>query len=229
MEDFLREKGLTLSKALVEARYDRSFLFDDISTLNKIAKGLRKEFQQYQRDENTGALLVINPKMEAFSAIQADRTSVDCENPQFSNFKNKAKIVLDQVRMHLDIEEFSRFGLRFFFGKPFPNHHSAVAALKSSFLKIEEHSFGGNIDNPMIQFVTSYNDFTVNISLRTETNASVHVSPSGASHSQQSLLVIDIDVFKEDSLTIDNFNGFMLSAMDAATNKLMAVEEMIGG
>lgn len=229
MEGFLREKGIFLEKALVEARYDRSFLFDDIVTLNKIAKGLKREFPQFQRDENSGALIVINPNIQAFSAIQSDRTSIDCDNPQFGNFKNKAKTVIDQVRIHLDIEEFSRFGLRFFFGKPYANHESAVEALKSNFLKIEDESVGDKIDNPVIQFVTSHNDFTVNITLRTETNASVHVSPTGTSHNQKSLLVIDIDVFKEGVFTVDNFNGFITSAMDAATQKLMTVEEMIEG
>lgn len=71
----LKDLGFVMKKSILEVRYDRTFLYDEVSNLNRIVKDLKKDFPHSKRNED-GSLALINPQEETFVVIFPESASV---------------------------------------------------------------------------------------------------------------------------------------------------------
>lgn len=226
----LLPKGISLEKVLIEVRYDRSFLFDEVATLNKIAKVLKPYFPIPDRD-NDKTLVLKNQSKNYFSLIQANRASVDFDLPKsLEDFKTVSSQSIEALINHLDVDGFKRVGIRFLFGKTFSSIEEAYSIIKNRFL-----STGNILDeikSPNISFVLRRDDSRVNVMIRTETVTNINISIGQNNEQTQErvnndMIVFDIDVYKQGRVTIDQYNDFYNEAQNTALNVLDQLNSMI--
>lgn len=229
MEQFLKENTLILKRALIEVRYERSFLFEEVQVLNKISKGLRADFPQPQRDQNSGGLVLANPKNKGFLAIHADSSVVNFDEvPAFSTFKNHSIRGIEAVSTNLEVDYFNRVGIRMFFGKNFETLKEAESIVKDKFFNSFD-SVAKELANPNLSFTFNENGFGINITLRAETNIDVDVNNGLATQTQYNLIVFDIDVYSQETTTPKQLNGIMNGAKEIALRKLELLNKIISG
>ncbi|WP_282198452.1 hypothetical protein [Collibacillus ludicampi] len=227
MEADLKDIGFKLEKALLEVRFNQTFLFDELQKINYIAKKLRKEFPHSQRDPQNGALILVNPTEKTIVATLPDRVSVDSNNPvPFSSFKNLVIRSIDVTTSILEVEEFNRVGLRLFFGQSMDSPEKSNEIIKDKFLKITESEMNSNIFNPQVIFSTFEGQYGVNICIRSETNVSVQFSDSTQMQNISHNLVFDIDVFQQNTMKLDNLNSFIKYSSELAMKKLRSLVEI---
>lgn len=232
MEVALKSIGVSLSKAILEVRYERSFLFDELQKQNNIAKELRKEFPHSQKDpNNNNALLVVNPHEKTMVAVLPDMVSVNSEGLiAFSNFKSKAKKGIEVAVNALEIDEFTRVGLRLMFEKPFESIELANNTVREKLLKVENTKIPGTLYNPNINFSLVVDRTHINVSIRTSTNFSVEISNNQPiNQNLQNSITIDLDVFLQENLQMQNLNAFINSSSEIALEKLRVLEGFLKG
>lgn len=230
MEDELKEFGISVQRGLVQVRYERSFLFEETTTLNKISKELRKDFPQPQRDQKNGALILVNPQLKSYTAVLAESTSVTFDEfRSFSNFKNMVISGVGNSSRHLDVDEFNRVGMRLFFGRSFDSIEEANLMIKDRFLSALDPSVAKMVGNPNISFNMSEGNMSINIAIYPENSISVDVNGGGSTQSQLNLVVYDIDVFTHDVIKVNQLNGFLKSAKDIAIEKVKMIDGILRG
>jgi hypothetical protein len=206
MDQRLSSLNITLMRILTEIRYDRSFLFEDLKMLNQISKGLKGYFGQSQKDEPNNALLFINPEKQLISAVKADTTSIDMQKPLYKDFESISTKVMKEVSKSLDIEEYTRLGMRLFFGKVIPSVEDGQKLLSEKFFGNFDKELNASIQNPQLTFTFQKTDnYFVNTTLRVESNATFEITPAGVNHTQNSFIVIDLDVYTNVSESYERF------------------------
>lgn len=226
MDTTLQLLDTKLIRALTEVRYARSFLFDDLKQLNRISKGLRQNFHDTQRDDSNGALVLINHEKQAIAAVHAESVSVEVQKPLSNNdFEEMSLRVIDEVSENLDIEEYSRIGHRYFFGKQIQSVESGQEILKRKFFNKFSEKLNSEIKNPRIAFTFQKSETVfVNVSLGIEVNAAFELSPTGVVHSHDSYLLFDIDVFTNSNY---NFKDFLSESQNVSKSTLNSIIELM--
>ncbi|WLR48144.1 hypothetical protein LC065_02400 [Halobacillus litoralis] len=200
MSEDIRRLDMTLEKVLIEVRYDKSLLFDEIRQLNEIAKQSKHIFTKFGRDERNGALRLLNPNKEYFGHVFSDRASVDIDNPEsYEEFVEISSQTINEISNKLEIDEFGRIGVRFFVGKQFPSTEAAWECIKSKLLDMEDVFEGETVEHPNIQFVFVRGDVRLNVSVRVESVTSITFEmPTGSQKGEsKDMILFDIDVYSQ--------------------------------
>lgn len=225
MDQKLNSLGITLMRVLTEVRYNRSFLYDDLKMLNYISKGLKSHFAQAQKDEQSNSLVFINPEQQIVSVVGAESTSIDMQKPLFQDFETISKKVIEQVSKNLDIDEYTRLGMRLFYGKKIQSIDKGQEILSRKFFVDFANQLKSDIKNPMINFtIEKSNNYFVNVSIRIESNATFQITPNGASHSQDDFIVFDLDVFTDH---VQGYDIFVKKAEEVGVNTLAQILNLL--
>lgn len=211
----LKDLGFVMKKSILEVRYDRTFLYDEVSNLNRIVKDLKKDFPHSKRNED-GSLALINPQEETFVVIFPESASVisDKKNTMsYSAFKTKASRTVNSIVSFLDIDRFTRIGLRTYYGINFRDQGQPIDFIRDKFLKLKED----NIINPQINFSLQEDKLGINISIHTVSNMDINIDL--AKKTVENLLVFDVDIFTGE-IVPNALNGFLKVAISRAESKV---------
>lgn len=210
----LKDLGFSIQKSILEVRYDRTFLFDEVSNLNKIVKDLRREFPHSKRNED-GSLALINPNEKNYTVIMPERGSIisDQKTLSHSSFKTKSSRTINSIVSFLDIDRFTRVGLRTYYGINFKKQGQPNAFIRDKFLKLKADT----INNPHINFSLQEDNLGINVSIHTASSMDINIDL--AKKTVENLLIFDIDIFTGE-IVPNALNGFLKEAISRAENKV---------
>lgn len=213
-----------IREAVIEIRYDQSLLFEDNSKLNNIFKTLKPNFPQFQRDNQ--ARIFINRREKMFVAVLPNRSSAVANDINaIGTLKNKANEAFEAISRELDIDNYTRVGLRQKFAVEVDSYQEINSKIRSTFFeKIPFQTF-----NPRVSFSTSEGAKGINIYVYPSTDVSIEISDHKEFARRKHYIIFDLDVFIEQSMATNSLNAFIREANKVACNKLNELKSIIIG
>lgn len=213
-------------KIFIEARYNNSLFFNDMSRLQTISDELINKLPNKQYDSNTRTLVLANPAIHLSVNINENRFIIDMDTPgSYEIFKNHSNEIINKITEKLAILRFGRIGMRTLRGIDKKSLQEANSFIKNNFIKFDSkiyNEIGDNLTNFGINFSFGFEKNKINLGIRSNNFQLIEILNGKVNLNQNKFQVlIDSDVYQEGILELDKIkDNFINDVIFINDNKI---------
>ena len=224
---------LIFNSAFIEARYNKSLLFEDLSKLQLIIRRNVEDFPFSDYNKDDKALVLRNNTKMMLVSVFDNRFVIEATSPKtYENFKAIANKIMREIVSALDIIKFNRFGLCSLRGVAKDNINAVDSYIKDKFLKFNENDLnklGSDFLNFTLSFNFKTNDYGVRLSLCPANYQRIEINGSNSTTISTTQVLVDSDIYQEGILDVEKVIAhFVRDASNINSSNIDSFIESVG-
>ena len=227
--------NLTITKAVIECKFPKALLFNDLSKLTTIHRNLKELFSQYDYNKESQVFTLFNPQLKITGQLKDQRITYEINEPRTINgLKSNACKFIEMAFNILEVDEIERIGVRIFWALAQSTLEEASEAIGRSFYKLDDeqiNAFGSKIVTYRVSLSSILtDDFKANINIIPRKFTVLEIADGATIRNESgNQIVIDLDIFTDTKKTPKSVNSVIREAVTQAEQRAYKICKLVMG